>query len=98
MHHFRKPTNLPPARSLNDLPSLSSPRKRLKEAGRSSTCDDPTVSTTRANLSNTNQEEEPTSLEGNLDPPTTYHSVQAGDGPGWLTQVPVNLFQALSTP
>ena len=41
------------ARSLNDLPSLSTSttRKRLKDAGRSSTCDDPTVSTTRAKLS-----------------------------------------------
>ena len=40
-------------RSLNDLPSLSTSttRKRLKDAGRSSTCDDPTVSTTRAKLS-----------------------------------------------
>ena len=41
------------ARSPNDLPSLSTSttRKRLKDAGRSSTCDDPTVSTTRAKLS-----------------------------------------------
>ena len=53
-HDFRIKLKTPIclARSLNDLPSLSSPRKRLKEAGRSSTCDDPTVSTTRANLSN----------------------------------------------
>ena len=33
-------------------------------------------------------EEEPPSSPSDLPPPpTTYHSVQAGDGPGWLTQV-----------